>query len=324
MADLYAAMIGGMTPQQDPQMLADRLRGREARSMLAQLSGDSVLMPYGKGENAKILPMARQMGADRLARDRIQNQNEQNRLQRALTKSYYKQMQDQFNRRSDQSERQYNQLSAWQKEQVARWDADRAAKEAQAAAAAAAKKTVTDAQMKVISKGNDSMMRGMQIYKDLTANPGSLSPTTDLAGSAIGAMFGAGARNYYEGSRYEPDELRTRAAMQNWIADLRKTRLGSAITKLEESAGGRWNPSADGIDAAESKRRFKVLLGSLKTELELLVNNRKLKGGGDLPKYDLESLDASPLVQGNDMTTTDQDGSVRMKPNVTLDFTGRR
>ena len=89
MADLYTAMIGGMTPQQDPQMLADRLRGREARSMLAQLSGDSVLGPYGRQEAAKILPTAKQLGTDRLSRDTLAEDSKQKGLQRAMMQQYY-------------------------------------------------------------------------------------------------------------------------------------------------------------------------------------------------------------------------------------------
>ena len=92
MADPYEAIIGGMTPQQDPKMLANLLRNRNARASLAQLSGDKVLMPFGRGEAETVEGQAKTMGADRMRRDALSSREEQAGLQRALQQKYYDQL----------------------------------------------------------------------------------------------------------------------------------------------------------------------------------------------------------------------------------------
>lgn len=92
MANLYEAMIGGMTEQQDPAALAQAVRSRRARNALAQLSGDKILMNLGASRDAQVHDTAKTLGGDRWRRDNMANSNEQNRLQRALTQGYYDQL----------------------------------------------------------------------------------------------------------------------------------------------------------------------------------------------------------------------------------------
>jgi hypothetical protein len=132
MPNLYEAMIGGMTPEQDPRALANAVRSERARNALAQLSGDPVLSKFGSGRDLQVHDTAKTLGRDKGERDKTASQVEQKGLDRALTKTYY----DQLGRQHEDNVKlrksrlgldraRMVQEDAWRKAQQENWAADR-------------------------------------------------------------------------------------------------------------------------------------------------------------------------------------------------------
>lgn len=73
MPNLYETLITGSAPKggsADASALASQLRGKESRATLAQLSGDSVLAPYGAQEAKGVKQQANQVRQSALVRAR--------------------------------------------------------------------------------------------------------------------------------------------------------------------------------------------------------------------------------------------------------------
>lgn len=61
-------------------------------------------------------------------------------------------------------------------------------------------------------------------------------------------------------------ELNTRNRIQRFLAKIRKSELGAALTGYELTAGATWNPAEPGITQAESKRRMANIINYLEKE----------------------------------------------------------
>ena len=69
--------------------------------------------------------------------------------------------------------------------------------------------------------------------------------------------------------------------MRRFIAGVRKSELGTALTGYELEKGSEWDPTAGGIDSDESARRLSNLMEYLEQEYETLRAGRQLPDYGE-------------------------------------------
>lgn len=136
--DPYMAMLAGVEPDK-MKGLADALRGSDARSTLAMLSGDQVLGAYGRNESQRNLQVGQQLAKSARARRQQEFQEGQNQLQRAMTQKYYDQLSAERERTAKLQRARAAETRRHNQAQEERWSLDRAARLEEARIRAAAK-----------------------------------------------------------------------------------------------------------------------------------------------------------------------------------------
>jgi len=274
MANPYEAIIGGMTPDQDPAALARVLRGRSDRNAIMQLSGDKVLMPYGRADDTRISNAAKTMGNARVKRDAREEQSRQAGLQRAMTQKYYDQMASQAEQSNKyryaalQSQNENARLSRENSRSIAeaKWRRD------EEKALRMSNKEFADYSENIALSKN-----GVELLKEMGSVPGASHKGKDiLVDMAAGISNTLG--NVAEETLYGPEEIKFRNKVKEWVADLRKTRLGTAITASEEANGRAWNPGAGGISMKQIRDRMEYLVTKYND------NSKLARGSKTLPK----------------------------------------
>jgi len=66
----------------------------------------------------------------------------------------------------------------------------------------------------------------------------------------------------------DPDEKSQRQLMSRFIAGIRKSELGAALTQFEAKMGAAWDPLAPGISQADSNMRFQALVDEMRRAKE--------------------------------------------------------
>jgi hypothetical protein len=152
----------------------------------------------------------------------------------------------------------------------------------------------------------DSQLQlGRDSLAALEKNPGAKRPWTDsgisaarsvpVVGNAFGNLIESGVK-----SNEERDALNK---MRRFIAGIRHSELGSALTGYELQKGAEWDPTADGINSQESKQRLENLLDYLEDKYETIRAGRPLpdySGGDPQPREAQRGATEQQWEIGND------------------------
>lgn len=122
----------------------------------------------------------------------------------------------------------------------------------------------------------DSQLQlGRDALAMLEQNPEAVEPFADTATNVVKGVW-PDMGNLIESSHKTPAELDTLNKARRFIASIRKSELGSALTGYELQKGAEWDPTAGGISSKEASRRLNNLIQYLEQEYELYRAGRPL------------------------------------------------
>lgn len=134
---------------------------------------------------------------------------------------------------------------------------------------------VTGTELKNLADMDSKLQLGRDALTSLDENPEAIEPYADTATNAVKSIW-PDMGNLIEGAHKSEGELDTLNKMRRYIAGIRKSELGSALTGYELTKAGEWDPTAGGIDYKESKRRMNNLVNYLEQEFQTLRAGRSL------------------------------------------------
>lgn len=197
MNDPYLALLAGIEPGKE-QALAQKLRGSDARSTLAQLSGDPVLMGYGRNQAQRDNITGLSLAKGQRERERVKAGDERAGLQRAMTQKYYDQLKAERDEGRKLQRAQAEEIKRYHEANEARWDADREARLEEARIRAAAKGTATkaipNALQTTLALAGDEVKNMEELYQEIdVVKPGQEAiPLASTVKNYLAGQYGIG------------------------------------------------------------------------------------------------------------------------------------
>lgn len=206
--DPYLALLQGVPQGTDPRMLADKLRGQDARTSLAQLSADPVLMQYGRNQAQRDSAGALSLSRGIRERDRMAQQQEQSKLQRALTQQHYDALASSREESSKLQRARDAESKRFHEAEENRWNEDREARLEEARIRAAAKgsagKAIPKHLQDTLAGAGDEVKIMNELYQEIDkVAPGQESvPGMSTAKNWLASRYGIGSDEAIEKSEW--------------------------------------------------------------------------------------------------------------------------
>jgi hypothetical protein len=151
--------------------------------------------------------------------------------------------------------------------------------------------TITGTERANLADLDSKLQLGRDALAMLSENPNAVEAFADTATNVVKG-FWPDMGNLIESSHKSEAELDTLNKMRRFIAGIRKSELGSALTGYELTKGAEWDPTAGGISAAESARRLNNLVRYLDQEFETLRGGRPLRASASNEQEEPTSAEA--------------------------------
>lgn len=137
---------------------------------------------------------------------------------------------------------------------------------------------ITGTELVNLADLDSQLQLGRDALVQLHENPETVEPIADMATNVAKSVW-PDMGNLIESAHKSETELDTLNKMRRFIAGIRKSELGSALTGYELTKGAEWDPTAGGIDSGEAARRLTNLLQYLEQEYETMRAGRPLPSG---------------------------------------------
>lgn len=311
---IYDELLGDVLAPDRMAQAARKLRRQEAFGALGAMSGDPYLGPWGQG----VLNRAPQQGG-RLSQARQAAQNLQQREEEYGGLEQWRQTQArQAGERMDLDQRrlegttltpapgmtyqpyapegqQWGEAPGWQEREEAKRAHELAKKRAGGEAAMRLfmgqqgfkESKMSDSMEKEWRENQGTIFKGramLEQAKDVAAKGGAfVEPIADLPSRALGSMGLESLAEMAAGAHKTPEEMATRANMSDWLADMRKSRMGTAVSVYEGSKGTPWDPTVGGITQEVSLQRWEDLVQAMEYAAAVMAYGKRIPGVKDDP-----------------------------------------
>lgn len=124
-----------------------------------------------------------------------------------------------------------------------------------------------------------SINEGNEMLTNLEENPDTIERWWDIPASAARSFGLDTVGNLIESSLKSPEELSTKQRLNTFVAKVRHSLSGAALTQMEKSLGEAYLPNATGISQAESAERLRNMVKYLESQHNLTSENYDMSGG---------------------------------------------
>lgn len=136
----------------------------------------------------------------------------------------------------------------------------------------------------VIGEGNEMLF-------ELEENPDTIERWWDIPAAAARELGANTIGNILESSMKSPEELSVKQRLNTFVAKVRHSLSGAALTQMERALGEAYLPNATGISQAEASERLRNMVSYLESEHNLTAEN-----------YDF----SDPVIGGNQESDLDR------------------